>query len=207
MNSKVVEATSEDIPYIASSILRAIQTDSSAGLLKHTLCHLNEQDILKTVTSLLSTKSKHYAHVSNFLIAKHDKSNIGLICAYEPRVATISKLQEGLDEIGSSVNAEQSAALFLKMLPDSDRKTWILDFAYVDSEFEKMTIFSDLVKKALLKARLKGYRKAQTIIDIESVEVALLYKKLGFEVSCECIDELYEQEFKRAGVVVLNSTL
>ena len=64
-------------------------------------------------------------------------------------------------------------------------------------------ILKALMQKSLLTARLKGYRIAQTIIEIGSLESKLLYKKLGFKEVREKECELYREKFGRTGLSLL----
>ena len=66
--------------------------------------------------------------------------------------------------------------------------------------YEPLSVFAELIKKSLLTARLKGYRKAQTMVEIGSSDTQILYEKLGFEVIDEKRSELYSDQFGRAGI-------
>jgi len=61
-----------------------------------------------------------------------------------------------------------------------------------------------LMHKSLLTARLKGYRVAQTIIEIGSLESELFYKKLGFKKIAEVECERYKETFGRAGLMLMS---
>jgi len=60
-----------------------------------------------------------------------------------------------------------------------------------------------LMQKSLLNARLKGYTKAQTIIEIGSLESELFYKKLGFSILSKMECEQYKKLFGRAGLMLM----
>ena len=70
-------------------------------------------------------------------------------------------------------------------------------------EFKDVGILKELMQKSLLTARLKGYRIAQTIIEIGSLESELFYKKLGFKTVQEKECELYQEKFGRLGLSLL----
>jgi hypothetical protein len=48
----------------------------------------------------------------------------------------------------------------------------------IKPEFKSFEILKELVRKSMLTARLKGYRKVQTMVEIGSVETEIIYKKL-----------------------------
>jgi ribosomal protein S18 acetylase RimI-like enzyme len=59
------------------------------------------------------------------------------------------------------------------------------------------------MQKSLLSARLKGYRIAQTIVEIGSMDNILFYKKLGFHKIKEKECDSYKERFGRLGLVLL----
>ena len=69
--------------------------------------------------------------------------------------------------------------------------------------FIDVGVLKALMQKSLLTARLKGYRIAQTIIEIGSLESELFYKKLGFHKVTQKECELYKEKFGRAGLMLL----
>ena len=64
-------------------------------------------------------------------------------------------------------------------------------------------ILKALMQKSLLSARLKGYRIAQAMVEIGSLETLLYYKKLGFKEVKHKKCELYKEKFGRAGLILL----
>jgi len=66
--------------------------------------------------------------------------------------------------------------------------------------FESLAVLKELVQKSLLTARLKGYRKAQTAVEIGSVEAEMVYEKLGFKYKDEKVSDYYKEQFGRAGI-------
>jgi len=69
--------------------------------------------------------------------------------------------------------------------------------------FIDVGVLKALMQKSLLTARLKGYRIAQSIVEIGSLESIMYYKKMGFKevATKEC--ELYKEKFGRAGLTLL----
>jgi len=69
--------------------------------------------------------------------------------------------------------------------------------------FIDVGVLKELMQKSLLTARLKGYRIAQTIIEIGSLESELFYKTLNFHVVAQKECELYQETFGRLGLMLL----
>ena len=165
----------------------------------------SDDDLLKNLEKLTQTTAKNSCHYSNFLVAEVDGKQVGSLCTYEPRIATRQAFCDALKEVGV-VNSETSEAI--EILNNCDfnvnNRTLIFDFMEEVDGFIDVGVMKELMVKSLLTARLKGYRIAQTVVEIGSLETLLYYKKLGFtEVDTkEC--ELYKEKFGRAGLVLLS---
>lgn len=84
-----------------------------------------------------------------------------------------------------------------------NNRTLIFDYMEEIEGFMDVGILKHLCK-SLLTARLKGYRIAQTIVEIGSLETLLYYKKLGFKEVKQKECEPYKEIFGRAGLVLLS---
>ncbi|WP_345970755.1 acyl-CoA acyltransferase [Sulfurimonas sp. HSL1-6] len=157
--------------------------------------------------ALALSTTKSYCHYSNFLLAVSGGAVAGTICGYEPRVATHDVFTKALAELGVDEGYQERIATFLLVKPEIDRQTWVVDFMTVNEGYNPLTVFAELIKKSLLSARLKGYRKAQTMVEIGSSDAQILYEKLGFEVMDEKRSELYDDQFGRAGIKRLQMAL
>ena len=80
----------------------------------------------------------------------------------------------------------------------------MFDFMEEKEGFIDVGVLKELMRKSLLTARLKGYRIAQTIIEIGSLESELFYKKLGFKKVDQKECELYREKFGRAGLMLMS---
>jgi hypothetical protein len=83
----------------------------------------------------------------------------------------------------------------------------VLDFLILEEDHKSIENYKELVTKSMLPARLKGYRKVQTMVEIGSVETELIYKKLGFTLIDEKRSDYYEEQFSRAGLMRLQMIL
>ncbi|UFS63110.1 acyl-CoA acyltransferase [Sulfurimonas sp. HSL-3221] len=168
----------------------------------------SDNGVLKErLRALALSATKSYCHYSNFLLAVSGGAVAGTICGYEPRVATHDVFTKALAELGVDEGYQERIATFLLVKPEIDRQTWVVDFMTVNEGYNPLTVFAELIKKSLLSARLKGYRKAQTMVEIGSSDAQILYEKLGFEVMDEKRSELYDDQFGRAGIKRLQMAL
>jgi len=203
MNIKIRKATEKDAQLLAESMLESSRAGKKKGLFDVVFNTSETKLLLERLKALATTKTKHYCHFSNFLIATVDGVDAGSLCGYEPRIATREIFENAMEEIGCTDGYEARLSAYRLVEPEFDKKTFLLDFMAVKDEFHEFSVLKEMVQKSLLTSRLKGYRIVQTMVEIGSVEALLVYKKLGFSEIDERRSELYEEEFGRPGIVRL----
>jgi hypothetical protein len=152
---------------------------------------------------LVQTEAKNYCHFSNFLVAEMDGKSVGSLCSYEPRIATKDQFIVALREVGCSDKANERLDAYYSCKFDLNNRTLMFDFMEEEEDFIDVGVLKALMQKSLLTARLKGYRIAQTIIEIGSLESELFYKKLGLHVVEQKECELYREKFGRPGLMLM----
>lgn len=200
MNIKIRKATVEDADFIASCILKSTRNGKKNGLFDLIFDAASDDAVLALLSRLVTAETKSYCHFSNFTIAESGGSIAGALCGYEPRVATPESLHKALLQIGIEEGYEERIAAYLLCESDRDNQTWVLDFLVVINGFESAAVAKELVQKSLLTARLKGYRKAQTSVEIGSIELEMMYEKFGFKVADEKRSDYYKEQFGHAGI-------
>lgn len=201
MSIKIRKAVIDDAIFLAQMILQSSRAGKKFGM--YDLIFTSNDDILKNLENLITTNAKNCCHYSNFLIAEVDDKKVGTLCSYEPRIATKEVFLEALNEIGVNGISNEYVNISDACNFKPNTRTLIFDFMEELDGFSNVGILKDLMQKSLLTARLKGYRIAQTVVEIGSLETLMYYKTLGFkEVETkEC--ELYKEKFGRAGLVLL----
>jgi len=203
----VRKASEADIDIIAQALLESSRGDKKIGLFDLVFNTSNNETLLENLKRLALTSTKSYCHYSNFFIALSDGMITGTICGYEPRIATHEIFSKALEEIGFDETYHERIAAYLLCEGEVDNKTFVLDFMLIKPEFKSLDVFKELIGKSMLTARLKGYRKVQTAIEIGSVENEMIYKKLGFSVIDEKRSEYYREQFDRPGIMRLQMIL
>ncbi len=197
------KAKSEDADFLASMILTSSRADKPVGLFDYIFENSSDEFILEKIRLLLQSQKECYCYYENFLIAKVDGKNVGTLCSYEPRIATKEKFVEALRKSG----CDEDAISRLKRLDECDfninNRTLMFDFLEEVDGYIDVGILKALMQKSLLTARLKGYRIAQTIVEIGSLESLLFYEKLGFVKKEQKECESYKEIFGRNGVMLL----
>lgn len=207
MTISVRKASETDVDIIAQALLESSRVGKKIGLFDLVFNTSDNEALLSHLKRLALTTTKSYAHFSNFFIALSGGTAVGTICGYEPRIATHEIFSKALEEIGFDETYHERIAAFLLCEGEADNKTFVLDFMLVKPEFKSIDVYKELIGKSMLTARLKGYRKVQTSVEIGSAENELIYKKLGFEVIDEKRSEYYKEQFDRPGIMRLQMIL
>lgn len=207
MHVTVRKASESDAAIIAEALLESSRSGKKTGLFDLVFDTSDDSQLLQYLEQLSTTTTKSYCHFTNFLIAVAEGKSVGVVCGYEPRIATHEIFSKALKEIGFDESYHERIAAYLLCEPEVDNTTWVLDFMMAKHDFKTFEIFKELVAKSMLTARLKGYRKVQTMIEIGSVENELIYKKLGFKIVDEKRSEYYKEQFGRAGIMRLQIVL
>ncbi len=202
MSINIRKATPKDAPFLAQMILQSSRAGKKESVFDMVFSTNDDEKVLACLEKLTQTNAKNRCHYSNFLIAEVDGQSVGSICAYEPRIATNQSFIDALNELDCEASTD-----VLEILNECDfdlnTRTLMFDFMEETKDFKDVGILKALMQKSLLTARLKGYRIAQTIVEIGSLEALLYYKKLGFKEVEEKECELYREKFGRTGLMLL----
>lgn len=203
MSIKIKQAKAEDSAFLAQMILQSSRAGKKDGLFDLLFATNDNKIILQRLEKLTQTTAKSRCHFSNFLIAELDGKSIGTLCSYEPRISNRESFIKALTEIGFT---DESEALEVMYICDFhlNNRTLIFDFVEELEGFSDVGVLKALMQKSLLTARLKGYRIAQTMIEIGSLESELFYKKMGFTKIEEKECALYKEKFGRIGMSLLS---
>jgi hypothetical protein len=207
MSITIRKAVEADASFIALALLESSRAGKKVGIFDYIFNTSDTDKLLAFLEKFTLTSTKSYCHFSNFMIAVVGGVNAGTICGYEPRIATHDIFARALEELGIDETYHERIAGYLLCEPEIDNKTWVCDFMTVQSEFKSFEVLKEMVGKSMLTARLKGYRKVQTMIEIGSAEAEMIYKKLGFSIIDEKRSEYYEEQFGRAGLMRLQIIL
>ncbi len=202
MDIKIRKATTSDAPFLAQMILQSSRAGKKDGMFD-LVFKTDDKTILQKLEQLTQTTAKSYCHFSNFLIAELDKKSVGTLCSYEPRISTREVLLSAFRELGCKEEDIESLEVFFSCEFELNKRTLMFDFMEELEGFIDVGILKELMRKSLLAARLKGYRIAQTIIEIGSLENELFYKKLGFKKVAQKECELYKEKFGRPGLMLM----
>ena len=203
MKIDIAKATREDADFLAKMILQSSRADKTVGLFDYLFQNVPDEVALRKIESLLLSEKRCYCHYENFLIAKIEGENVGTLCSYEPRIATKERFVEALYESGCDESVIDRLHELAECDFDIDKKRLMFDFLEEAEGYVEMGILKALAQKSLLGARLKGYRIAQTVVEIGSLEREMFYEKLGFEIKERRMCDPYKEIFGRSGVMLM----
>jgi hypothetical protein len=196
----VKNATQQDAPFLAKMILQSSRAGKKDGLFDLLFDTDDDNVILAKLEQLVQTEAKSFCHYKNFLIAQNDDASVGTLCSYEPRISNQKSFLEALQEVGCCEVQNEILDIYFGCSFELKNSTLMFDFMEEIEGFLEVGILKALMQKSLLNARLKGYTKAQTVVEIGSLEVELLYKKLGFSKIDQKECEDYREMFGRNGI-------
>jgi hypothetical protein len=201
MAIKVRKATEEDAAMIAQAILESSRAGKAQGVFDLIFESDDDAQLIDRIAALMKAAAPCYCNVGNFLIAESAAGASGILCNYEPRIATHDNFTKALGEVGVDETYEERIAAYLLCVPEMDRQTWVLDFICELPGTGSFEALKELVQKSLLTARLKGYRKVQAIVEIGDTETQMVYEKLGFRFVDEKRSSYYKERFGRPGIM------
>jgi len=203
MSISIKQATADDASFLAQMILESSRAGKKDGLFDILFETDDDKVILEKLQMLTTTTAKSYCHYQNFLIAQINGTNVGTLCSYEPRIATKETFVAALKEINCGDEINKPLEVVYNCSFDTNKSRLMFDFMEELQGFLDVGVLKALMQKSLLTARLKGYRIAQAIVEIGSMEAELLYKKLGFEIVEKKECEEYREIFGRPGVMLM----
>ena len=196
MNIRTAKAT--DAEFIAWAILESSRAGKKQGVFDRIFSP--SDDLNKTLEALVTNEIKTLCHYSNFLIAEVDGELAGALCGYDGYKVSWDTMSQALESMGCQGDYKERISGYLMCDPSVEKNTLVLDFMITKEKFRGLGVVKELVKKVLLNARLKGFRRAQTGIEIGSVETQLAYEKMGFEAKEEKKSDYYLEEYGRPGI-------
>jgi hypothetical protein len=204
MSIKIKQAKVEDVEFLAHMMLLSSRADKKDGLFDLIFGTNDDGVIIEKLKQLAQTQAQSHCHYKNFLIAELDGKSVGSLCSYEPRIATKEAFIDALKEIGCDDTIHATLELVYGCDFHLTKNTLMFDFMEELEGFIDVGVLKALMQKSLLTARLKGYAKAHTIIEIGALETELFYKKLGFKFVDELECESYREVFGRNGLMLLS---
>ncbi len=184
------DATSDDIPFLAETVIQAEKAGSDI-LSYSTIFGLDEASAKKLIMKMMDEEMDDCCEysVSSFIIAERDRKTIGAVCAWaETSDGMSSSMQKGnlLKFTIPRENFEKAIPLssMLRELHIEYLQNSInIALVYVHSNARGLGLAGKLLKAALDKHRAKNAEMTQAYIQVFKNNIAAIgaYEKFGFE--------------------------
>ena len=131
MSIKIRKAQQSDCDLLAWAMFESSRSKKKIGFFDLIFQPESDETLLENLAALAQTKTKSYCHYSNFLVALEDGKEVGVLCGYEPRIATQDVLSKALSELSIDNSYIDRIKPYNLCAAEIDRQTWMLDFMEV----------------------------------------------------------------------------
>jgi ribosomal protein S18 acetylase RimI-like enzyme len=207
---RIRNAGPQDASFLAKSILIAGRAHVTRGIWE-VILEGAEDDALRFLQSLSVTRIPHLFHYSCYLIAEEKTSGpVGSLGGYDPNIAGYHALQQAIPEVVRKANLpaqvsniSERARRILACLPKGIEGAWVIDSVATLPEHRRKGVSEKLLRAILEKGKRRGHSKAQVNMYIGNEPALKLYRKLGFEIVEETLDEYFEKSTGSPGMLSL----
>ena len=208
---QIRDARPQDASFLAKSILIAGRAHVTRGIWEIILGG-TEEDTLRFLQHLSITQIPHLFHYSYYLIAEEDAYGpVGSLGGYDQKVAGYHALQQAMPEVVRKLNlpaqvsniSQERARKILACLPKGIEGAWVIDSVATLPEHRRKGVSENLLRTILEKGKRQGYSKAQVNMYIGNEPALKLYRKFGFEIVEEILDEYFEKFIGSPGMLSL----
>jgi translation initiation factor 4G len=208
---QIRDAKPQDAPFLATSILIAGRAHVTRGIWEAILGG-PEKETLHFLQSLSITQIPHLFHYSYYLIAEENAFDpVGSLGGYDPNIAGYHALQQAIPEVARKLNLpvetfnhfQGRANRILACLPKQIEGAWVIDSVATLPEYRRKGVSQKLLRAILEKGKRQGYSKAQINMYIGNDPALRLYRKFGFEIVEEVLDEYFEKSIGSPGMLSL----
>jgi translation initiation factor 4G len=208
---RIRDARPQDASFLAKSILIAGRAHVTRGIWEVILGG-TEEETFHFLQSLSITQIPHLFHYSYYLIAEDKSSDpLGSLGGYDPKIAGYGALQQAIPEVVRKLNLlaqvfnnfQERANKILACLPKQIDGSWVIDSVATLPEYRRKGVSEKLLRAILEKGKRQGYSKAQINMYIGNEPALKLYRKFGFEIVEEVLDEYFEKSIGSPGMLSL----
>lgn len=208
---QIRDARPQDASFLAKSILMAGRAHVTRGIWEVILGG-TEEETLYFLQSLSITQIPHLFHYSYYLIAEENPFDlVGSLGGYDPKIAGYHALQQAIPEVVRKLNlpvqvfnnSQERANKILACLPKQIEGAWIIDSVATLPEHRRKGVSEKLLRAILEKGKRQGYSKAQINMYIGNEPALKLYRKFGFEIVEEKLDEYFQKSIGSPGMLSL----
>lgn len=208
------EAQRAHIPFVAWVILMAFRSHLERGLWDF-FVDGSEAECLRFLEALAGTKTRHWEHYANFVVAEVDGKPVSALSGYFESECGGPALGQGVREAGQALgrSEEEDAAGWQRAgsighcAPEHAPGAWIVENVATLPEFRKQGLVDQLLGEILDKGRARGAAVAEVGVLIGNDPAQRAYEKAGFAVVDEKCHPEFEDVYKSPGIRLLRRTI
>ena len=172
----------------------------------------SEEDTLHFLEALATTQARHWAHLSNFIVAEVQGKAVAALSGYFERE---SSLREGMSEANGATgrSAEDAAAGWQRAksiglcAPRHAEGAWIVENVATLPESRRQGLVDRLTAEILDVGRQRGATTAEVAVFIGNDPAQRAYEKAGFAVVDERCHPEFEAVYRTPGIRLLRRSI
>ena len=198
--TKIVSARPEHAPFVAWVMLTAARSHLPFGLWDIYIDR-DEATTLKFLEALTLTKTLHWGHHTNFIVAEESGQPAAGLSGYFDAVYGLATLIAGVEEANATLGRtveEHTAGMariasYVHCVPDHVDGAWVVEWVGTAPEYRRRGLLDALMARILDIGRERGATVSEIGVLINNDAAQRAYEKNGFEV----VQELRHPDFER----------
>lgn len=209
---EIVEAQPMHAPFIAWVILTAFRSHLERGFWDF-LRLGKDEEILRYLEVLTTTKAAHWVNLSLFIIAEVDGEPAAALSGYFEEEHGGMKLRDGMAEVSEATGQEvdpegmKRALTVRNVVPEHVPGAWIIESVATRAEFRRSGLVDALIREMMERGRRRGAIVSDIGVFIGNDSAQKAYEKVGYAVVGEKCHQEFEAVYKTPGIRLLRCAL
>jgi ribosomal protein S18 acetylase RimI-like enzyme len=209
---EIVQAQPKHAPFIAWVLLTAFRSHLELGFWDF-LRPGKDEEILRYLEALTTTRAVHWVNLSLFIIAEVDGEPAAALSGYFAEEHGGTTLRDGMAEVsettGQEVDSEglKRALTIRDVVPGHVPGAWIIESVATRPEFRRTGLVDALMREIMERGRRRGAVVSDICVFIGNDPAQKAYEKVGYTVVEEKCHPAFEAVYKTPGIRLLRCAL
>lgn len=214
MNVNIIDAREEHVSFVAWVIMTAHRSHLERGMWDF-LVGGTEEECLRFLEALSTTKQTHWAHYTNFIIAEVDGKPASAMCGYTDATNGNSALTAAMPEANRAAGRTdeelaagwQRASSIGYCAPEHIDSAWVVENVATLPEYRRKGLVDRLLQEMLERGRSLGAEVADIGVLIGNDSAQRAYEKAAFTVTGEKCHPEFEAVYHCPGIRTMSRRL
>ena len=210
----IVVARKDHIPFLAWVVLTAFRSHLERGMWDF-FVDGSEAERLRFLETLADTKTRHWEHYANFIVAEHDGRPVAALCGYFEAECGGPVFGQGVQEACTALGwteadvtaGWQRAGTIAHCSSEHAPGAWIVENVATLPEFRRRGLVDRLLQEMLDRGRATDASVAEIGVFIGNDRAQAAYEKAGFAVVDEKRHPDFEAVYRCPGTRLLRRPL